>query len=222
MRRAVHACQTAIDEMRAAFVPGITEMKLWSVLFAGNLARYGEWIETRLLSSGPRTNPWYHEASSRVVQDGDLMGFDTDMIGAYGACVDMSRTWLCGDGKPKPEQQHIYDLAREQIERNMDLHRPGVTFRDVTEKSWYPAAEDYNSYTVLSHGVGLCDEYPSIYSRERWDSAGYDGVIQAGMVMSVESYVGAIGGAEGVKLEQQVLITENGPELLTDYSLDLT
>ena len=221
MRCAVHACEAAVAEMRAAFEPGATEMALWSVLQAGNFARYGEWIETRLLASGPRTNPWYQEASSRRVQAGELMGFDTDMVGAYGACVDMSRTWLCGGGKPTPAQHDTWSLAVEQIERNTELHVPGTSLREITERSWYPPVDEHNGYTVLSHGVGLCDEYPSVFVRERWDDSGYDAVLEPGMVMCVEAFVGAKSGGEGVKLEQQVLITETGNELLSNYPLDL-
>ena len=221
MRCAVHACEAAVADMRAAFEPRVTEMALWAVLQAGNFARYGEWIETRLLSSGPRTNPWHQEASSRRVQAGELMGFDTDMVGAYGACVDMSRTWLCGGGRPTPAQRHTWSLAAEQIERNTELHVPGASLREITERSWYPPVDDYNGYTVLSHGVGLCDEYPSVFTRERWAAEGYDAVLHPGMAMCVEAFVGSKSGGEGVKLEQQILITEDGNELLTTYPLDL-
>ena len=221
MRCAVHACEAAVADMRAAFEPGITEMALWSVLHAGNVARYGEWIETRLLASGPRTNPWYQEASSRQVQAGELMAFDTDLVGAYGVCVDMSRTWLCGEGRPTPAQHDTWSLAVEQIERNIELHGPGVSLREITERSWYPPLEDYNCYTLLTHGVGLCDEYPSAYVRESWDSVGYDVVLEPGMVMCVEAFVGPKSGGEGVKLEQQILITDTGSELLTTSSLSL-
>ena len=221
MRCAVHACEAAVADMRAAFEPGITEMALWAVLQAGNFARYGEWIETRLLASGPRTNPWYQEASSRRVEAGELMGFDTDMVAAYGACVDMSRTWLCGEGRPTPAQHDTWSLAVEQIERNTELHVPGASLREITERAWYPPVEDYHGYTVLSHGVGLCDEYPSVFTRERWAAEGYDAVLQPGMVMCVEAFVGSKSGGEGVKLEQQILITETGNELLTAYPLDL-
>ena len=221
MRCAVHACEAAVGEMRAAFEPGTTEMALWSRLQAGNFARYGEWIETRLLASGPRTNPWYQEASSRRVQAGELMGFDTDLVGAYGACVDMSRTWLCGGGTPAPAQHDTWSLAVEQIERNTALHVPGASLREITERSWYPPVDGYNGYTVLSHGVGLCDEYPSVYVRERWDESGFDAVLEPGMAMCIEAFVGAKSGGEGVKLEQQILITGTGNELLTTYPLDL-
>ncbi len=221
MRCAVHACEAAIGEMRDAFEPGVTEMALWSVLQAGNLSRYGEWIETRLLASGPRTNPWYQEAGSRPVQAGELMGFDTDMICAYGACVDMSRTWLCGGGQPTPAQHDVWSLAAEQIERNTALHQPGISVREIVERSWYPSPDDYNCYTVLSHGVGLCDEYPSVFTRERWGRKGYDAELRPGTVMCVEAFVGPKSGGEGVKLEQQILITDTGNELLTNYPLGL-
>ena len=222
MRCAVQACEAAVADMRAAFEPGVTEMALWAVLQAGNLARYGEWIETRLLSSGPRTNPWYQEAGSRRVQAGELMGFDTDMVAAYGACVDMSRTWLCGGGRPTPGQRDAWSLAVEQIECNSELHVPGASLGEITARAWYPPVDDYNGYTVLSHGVGLCDEYPSVFTRERWADEGYDAVLEPGMTMCIEAFVGAKSGGEGVKLEQQILITDTGNELLTEYPLDLT
>ena len=73
---------------------------------------------------------------------------------------------------------------------------------------------------VLFHGVGLCDEYPAIPYPSDWDRSGYDGHLEAGMVLCVESYVGRHGGAEGVKLEDQVLITATGPEVLSTYPRD--
>ena len=48
----------------------------------------------------------------------------------------------------------------------------------------------------------------------------YDGVLLPGMVMCVESYIGAVGGREGVKLEQQVLVTETGPRLLSTFPFE--
>ncbi|WP_419932006.1 M24 family metallopeptidase [Candidatus Poriferisodalis sp.] len=221
MRCAVHACETAVGEMAAVFEPGVSELDLWAELWAGSLRRYGEWIETRLLSSGPRTNPWYHEASSRRVQAGELMGFDTDLIGAYGMCVDLSRTWLCGGGSPNGAQSDAWSLALEQIQRNTELHCPGATLREITDKAWYPDPEHYRGYTVISHGVGLCDEYPAVYHRHKWDSTGYDGVLEPGMVMCVEAFIGPRSGGEGVKLEEQVLITETGNEVLTSLPLEL-
>jgi Xaa-Pro aminopeptidase len=54
------------------------------------------------------------------------------------------------------------------------------------------------------------------------ESGGYDGLVEPGMTLCVESYMGEVGGDEGVKLEQQVLVTETGCELLTSFPFEET
>ena len=68
--------------------------------------------------------------------------------------------------------------------------------------------------------MGLCDEYPAVYYPEDFAPSGYDGVLEADMTICIESYVGEAGGAEGVKLEQQLLITATGAELLSRYPFE--
>lgn len=220
MRCAVHACETAVGVMREHLVPGVTEQRLWSHLHAENIARGGEWIETRLLSSGPRTNPWYQECSSRPIEAGDLVAFDTDLVGSYGYMVDTSRTWMCGDGQPSATQRDVYQRAHAQIAHNTALLRPGLTYHDLTHQALRYDPDEWRHYTLLYHGVGLCDEAPSIYFPPTWDSFGYDGVLEPGMVLCVESYVGHVDGGPGVKLEDQVLITDTGHEVLTSLPFE--
>lgn len=222
IRCAMAACEATMGEMRESLKPGVTERELWAMLHAGNIRRAGEWIETQILASGPRTNPWMQEASSRTIEDGDLVGYDTDLVGAYGMMVDISRTWHVGDGQPSGIQKHTYDLAREQLDRNSELLKPGASFHDLTHKAWTPPLEDYRHYCVLYHGVGQCDEYPDIVFPEHWDATGFDGVLQPGMVLTTEAYVGDREGRyEGVKLEEQYLITETGNEQLSTFPIDL-
>ena len=73
---------------------------------------------------------------------------------------------------------------------------------------------------MVLHGVGLCDEYPAIYYPQDQAAIGYDHTLEPGMILSVESYVGVVGGREGVKLEQMILLTEDGVEDLTSYPFD--
>lgn len=222
MRRAVVACEAAMGEMHAALKPGISENELWAELHRGNIARGGEWIETRLLSSGPRTNPWFQECSSRKVETGDLVAFDTDLIGPYGFCADLSRTWLCGDGEPTGEQRALFAIAAHQIAHNTALMKPGISFRELVERSEVPPPDCFPArYGVLYHGVGLADEYPTLPHAADWTSDTPDGMLEPGMVLCVESYIGRLGGQEGVKIEEQVLITETGNLQLSSYPVDL-
>ncbi len=221
MRCAIAACETTMGEMRQAMKPGMTERDLWAFLHAGNIRRGREWIETQILSSGPRTNPWMQEASSRIINEGELLGYDTDLVGSYGMMCDISRTWVIGDVLPNAAQRAVFGLAQEQIERNHQLLQPGASFREVTKASWMPPVEDYRHYCVGYHGVGQCDEYPEIVLPHQWEAVGYDGVLQVGMVLTTEAYVGSRQGGEGVKLEEQYLITDTGPKKLSNYPIDV-
>lgn len=215
MRASIAVCEEGCREMQAILEPGITENALWAKLHEVNIRLGGEWIETRLLSSGPRTNPWFRECSMRVIERGDMVSFDTDLIGPYGYCADISRAWLCGD-KPSDEQRRLYAKAFEQIEHNIAVLRPGMSFREVSEACWR-IPEEFLSlrYPSLIHGVGLADEYPSIKHWEDFPAKGYNGIVMPGMTLCVESFIGVAGGKEGVKLEDQVLITETGVERLS-------
>ena len=221
MRCAMATCEISVEAMQKALQPGIAEVELWAVLHAENIKRGGEWIETRILSSGPRTNPWMQEAGPRRMKEGELLAFDTDLVGPYGFCADISRTWFCGDGKPSDEQRRLHQIAYEHIMTNRELLKPGVGFRELTEKGQrLPEAFREQRYGVMFHGVGLCDEFPAIYYPEDFLEGAFDYHLEPGMALCVEAYIGAVGGREGVKLEDQVLITETGYENLTRLAFD--
>ena len=218
MRCAIHACEASIDEMRAIMRPGLSENELWAALHAGNIKRGGEWIETRILASGPRTNPWFQECGPRLMQAGDLMAFDTDLVGAYGYCCDISRTWIIGDVAPNDRQKHLYQTAYDHVMTNIGLIEAGMSFSDMTRVSHrLPEMFRPLRYGVLAHGVGLCDEYPSVRYPEDVEAHGYGGCFEVGMTRCVEVYIGAVGEHDGVKLEEQVLITDSGAVPLSTH-----
>ena len=79
-----------------------------------------------MLASGQRTT-LVAEATGKIIEAGDLVGFDTDMIGPNGYLADISRTWLVGD-HPTQEQREAYQHAYDEIEHNKSIVRPGVAF----------------------------------------------------------------------------------------------
>jgi Xaa-Pro aminopeptidase len=219
-RLSMAVCDLAVGRMRAALRPGITENQLWSVLHATNVAHGGEWTESRLLTSGPRTNPWFQDSTDRAIQAGELVCFDTDMVGPGGYLSDISRSFICPGRAATGPQRNLLGLAEDQILHNTSLLRDGLTFREFADRCWpMPETCLQNRYLMMLHGVGLVDEYPSVAYPEDFDSWGYDGVFEENMVVSVESYIGESGGGEGVKLEEQLLITRTGAVALSQTPL---
>lgn len=211
LQLSMDVCDIAVDRIRRALRPGLTENQVWSILHETNIAHDGEWIECRLLASGERTNPWFQECGNREIQAGDIVAFDTDMVGPFGYLADISRSFVCPDKRPSADQRALYEIAQEQVLTNIELIRPGLGFRDFSERCWaVPEAYVPNRYMMMIHGVGFVDEYPTVAYLEDYADWGYDGHFEENMVVCVESYIGAVGGREGVKLEQQVLITANG------------
>ncbi len=218
----IAATESGIAKMQAALQPGVSENQLWAVLNAENIALGGDYSDTRLLSSGGRTNPWYQEATDRRVRPGELMTFDTDMIGPFGYDADISRAFFCGPGRPSSQQRRLYGVAFEQLQHNLALIKPGAAFREMSEKGFKLPEEFYAQQMPMTwHGVGLYGQWPTIVGPGWYKpDSGLDGTVLPGMVLCCESYVGEVGGLEGVKLEQQVLVTETGYELLTTYPFE--
>ena len=221
MRCASLACENAVAAMERTAIPGMTEDDIWAVLHAENIRRGGEWLETRLLTTGPRTNPWFQECGPRELQNNEILAFDTDLIGTYGICVDISRTLWIGDGKPRSDMIYAMQHAHEHIMTNIDMLAPGIPFAELSLRGHKLDLQfQEQKYGCMMHGVGLCDEWPHINYADGYEPGAFDYVLEPGMVLCVEALVGEVGGDFSIKLEDQVLVTESGYENLTRYPFD--
>lgn len=192
--------------------PGQTENELWADLARETFAHGALHAEARLLCSGPRTNPWMQEASHRVVEDGDLVAFDTDLVGPFGYLTDVSRTYLCGDRPPTAEQRAVYQAAHGFVHDSIPEFVAGRSFQELGEMLGRRIPDRYRQqrYPFIAHGCGAADEYPVVKT-----GGHHPGVLEPGMVLSVEGYMGAVGGTVGAKYEEQIIITEGAPELIS-------
>jgi Xaa-Pro aminopeptidase len=217
MKWSIRVCEAGMARIHEHSVPGATENELWAHLHFENARSGGEWLETKLLTAGPRTNPWYQECSDYVCRQGDLLSFDTDLIGPYNYCADLSRSWTIGHVPMTDTQREYYAVALDQIAHNVGILKAGMTSREFNEKSWrIPEKYQARRYSLAMHGVGLADEWPSVPLHLDFARA-YDCVFEENMVMCVESLVGEPGGRECVKLETQVAIGRNGAERLDSF-----
>jgi Xaa-Pro aminopeptidase len=109
----------------------------------------------------------------------------------------------------------------EHIQTNMEMLKPGVLMRDLSMNT-HTLDDQYQKgkYGCLMHGVGLCDEWPLIAYPDQLVEGAYDYELEAGMVLCVEALVSPEGGDFSIKLEDQVLITEDGYENLTKFPFD--
>jgi len=217
----IRATENAVGALRAAIKPGLTENELWSVLHQSVIAQNGDYCETRLLNSGHRSNPWFQECASKLIETNELIALDTDVVGCHGYYADFSRTFHAGPDSPTEAQKTLYQIAHEQVHHNMELIKPGMSFREYSEKAWnIPEQYFSNRYYLSAHGVGMTGEYPYLYHRADFNDAGYDGELEPGMTICVESYIGEENGIEGVKLEQQLLVTDDGHEVLSIFPFE--
>ena len=108
------------------------------------------------------------------------------------------------------------------MQHNTELLQVGMGFLEYSDKSFQlPDNCVPNRYADVAHGCGLGVEYPLVWYREDEEWGAYDGVFEENMVVCIECYVGELGGHEGVKLEQPVWLSKDGPVLLSEYPFEL-
>lgn len=221
IREAVDRVEQAAQEMQAAIEPGRSEVAIWADFQRRFLALEGQYTTTRLMQSGPRSFPYFQECGDRLLAAGDLLCFDTDALGYLGYAVDFSRTFLCGAGAPTQMQRTLYGRARAQLEHNIALVQPGVAYEEIADRAWVvPAEHQQSRYYAVGHGLGMSGEFPNIPHKKPGQAYPLPGAVEPGMVICIESYIGSAEAGQGVKLEEQLLVTATGCERLSRMPFD--
>ena len=221
LMNAVTVAETGMARMRKTLEPGMTENDLYAILQHTNAAMGGEWLDYRLFAAGGHTNPWMMEAGDKIIRAGELLAFDCGLIGPYGYSADVSRTFFCEPGRPTDHQKRLYSLSYENIQSNLSLVKAGTSFEEMSAKSWMPPDEFVaRRYASMMHGIGMGDEWPSIPWPIDWEANGYAGVLEENMVVCLESFIGSEHGGEGVKLEEQVVVTKDSYQLMSTFPFE--
>ena len=217
MRQSCAIAEAALHDMEQAIKPGISENELLAIFWHRMLAMGGEHCFSRLVVSGQKTNPWFHEAGSKQVNSSELVAIDTDMIGPECYVCDISRTFLCGD-VASAAQKEAYKVAYDFVQGCMELIRPGLAFSDfVARCPPLPAAYREQAYGVIVHGIGTDDESPNVPLPGDPYTEMPEGEFLENMVVAVECYAGKVGAQDGVKLEDEVWVSADGPVVLSRY-----
>ena len=200
--------------------PGVRESEL-----VANVTHYlfdlgSEHVDNINAVSGERCSPHPHVFSDRIIRPGDQAFFDIihTFIG-YKTCY--YRTFVVGKGTDA--QRDAYKQAREWIDKSIELMRPGVTTDQVA--SVWPKAQEFGFDNEMEcfglqfgHSVGLfLHERPII---SRLNSLEHPVELKEGMVIALETYCPAKDGVSAARIEEEVVITADGPQVITRFPSD--
>jgi Xaa-Pro dipeptidase len=200
--------------------PGVRESEL-----VANVTKFlfdlgSEHVDNINAVSGERCSPHPHVFSDRIIRPGDQAFFDIiqTFIG-YKTCY--YRTFVVG--KANDAQRDAYKQAREWIDASIELMRPGVT-TDQVARVW-PKAQEFGFDNEMEcfglqfgHSVGLfLHERPII---SRLNSLDHPVELKEGMVIALETYCPAKDGVSAARIEEEVVVTADGPYVITRFPSD--
>ncbi len=209
---------TYVDIARA-IRPGTRENELVAIA-NDRLFRLGsERVECVNSVSGQRGRPHSHTFSDRLIQPGDMIFLDImHSFNGYRTCY--SRPFICGE--PNTHQIDAYETASKWISASIDMIRPGVTPDEVA--SVWPDAQEFGYrdeaeafLLQYGHGVGLSLWERPIFSKR---FRGQNRPLTEGMVFALETWKGAEDGSGAARIEEEVVVTKDGCEIITNFPSD--
>jgi len=205
------------QDITDALRPGIKENQIVALASKKLYELGSDQVEAINAVSGERCNPHPHNFTDRIIRPGDQAFFD--IIHSYqGYRTCYYRTFSVGSSTPA--QHDAYTKAREWMDIAIDKVRDGVGTDEVA--SLWPKATDLGFANEMDafglqfgHGLGLgLHERPII---SRLNSLTNPVEIKAGMVFALETYCPASDGISAARIEEEVVITNNGAQVLTKF-----
>ena len=199
-----------MDAALRALKPGVRECEVLATAWYTMTAMGSEWTQcSNIVASGPYTAPYRRFTSDRVIRAGDPVIID------IGGCFngywgDLTRTWICGDIRPTEEQRRIHQHCYDALWNSCAASVAGNTTADV-----FAAADPY-VLDSLGHGSGVAPWEPPYFSPHTKDDP-MD--LRPGMQFNLEPYAGTPGIA-GIRLENNLVVTEGAPDIYTTYPFD--
>lgn len=178
-------------------------------------------VMTPFVASGEHMAPPHRISSDKLIRNGDLVFID---IGACwnGYFGDMARTVVCG--RPAQRQREIYTAVYDALQQGIAEMRPGRTNAD-SAAAFHRAAAKYGLSDrflslFIAHGVGIGANEPPYIGETLPGAPTYE--FEPGMVFAVEPliWVPGVRGGGGVRLEEMVLVTEQGPHVMSRAPFD--
>lgn len=203
--------EAAFDAALRFLKPGVRECEVLAVAWQTMTALGSEWTQcSNIVASGPYTAPYRRFTSDRIIRNGDLVIIDIG-AGFNGYWGDLTRTYVCGNIRPTPEQKVLHQRCYNALFNATAAVKPGATNADVVA-----AAGEENVLSSLGHGSGLNPwESPHFSVSSKHDPL----VLKENMVANFEPYAGTP-GIGGFRLENNFIVRPHGAETYTQYPFD--
>jgi Xaa-Pro dipeptidase len=220
LKKAAGMVDATYVELAKAIKPGVRENELVAIANYHLYKHGSERVQCVNSVSGARGKPHCHTFSDRMIQPGDIVYLD--LMHAYmGYQTCYYRTFVCG--QPNQCQIEAYETASKWISDSIDAIRPGVTTAEVCQV--WPEAKEFGyrdedeAYLLqYGHGLGLGQWERPIFSRRF--CLEYPTVIKENMVFALETWCGAADGSGAARIEEQVVVTKDGCEIMTNFPSD--
>ena len=210
IKAATMITEAGFDALLRKLRPGVKECELLAEAWRVFTELGSEWSQcANIVCSGPYTAPYRRFTSDRIVRLGDPVIIDIG-AGFNGYWGDFTRTWICGDIDPTPEQVEWHMKAYNAVHAACDAARVGNTNADI-----FAAAGPYHLYS-LGHAAGINPWEPPFLTPETKNAPV---PLKPNMVFNIEPYAGKE-GVGGFRLEQNVIVRESGPEVFTTFPFD--
>lgn len=215
MQHSIHLIEEVLRQGLKSVKAGVTEIEIVAELeyLMKKLGAEGPSFDTMVLS-GPKTALPHGAPGDRKIQHGDLLMFDMGVY-ANGYASDITRTFAVGE--ISSELKSIYNAVLEANLQGIQAIKPGVTLASVDQAARNAIEKaGYGPYFLhrLGHGLGIdVHEYPSVHGNN-------SDLVQSGMIFTVEPGV-YVAGLGGVRIEDDIFVTDNGVEVLTSYPKEL-
>jgi Xaa-Pro aminopeptidase len=207
----------AYDTLVRSIRPGVRENELVGLVCQTLYSLGSDDVECVNVVSGPRSAPHPHVFSDRIIRPGDFVFFDViHSFNGYRTCY--YRSFMCG--RPTADQKAAYKQAYDWLYTAIDMVRPGTTTADIasswpTCETWGLSSEAEAIGMAVGHGIGL-----SIHERpfiSRLCSLETPVTLREGMVIALETYAQTPDKKHGARIEEEVLVTADGHEVITKY-----
>lgn len=225
IRMSCSNAERAFASIADAIRPGVRECDLVGIGLKELYAEGVDHTEDFVCMSGENTNPYGWTFTDKMVRPGDLVYIDCDGASYQGYKTCIYRTFCCG--RATTEQKELFAEAKEMLLAGMSVVKDGATDHDILAN--WPDSPKYWGYDTWAevnplacgHGIGLTlHDPPMIFYTHR--ALGLPPfTFKAGMVLALETYAGHKGGRDGVRIEDMVLVKENGYELLSRFPQEL-